>query len=189
MTAILLSVGRCFWFILPAYSANVAPIVAKRMKIMDSLAIPVDGGRMFLGQPLLGPNKTVRGFLLGTLAGIMTIILQALLFSFPLFRQLSFINYQETNFLLLGFLMGFGSLVGDAAGSFVKRRLGKKCGEPWLPGDQLSLIIGALFFSLPLFVPSLRALKIAAALVLLTFCFHIAATKIAYFLRIREEQW
>lgn len=48
--------------------ANGVPPIAKKM-LGDWLAWPIDGGRLFWdGQPLLGKSKTLRGFVLATLA-------------------------------------------------------------------------------------------------------------------------
>ena len=48
----------------------------------------------------------------------------------------------------LGFLMAFGALAGDAAGSFLKRRLGLQSGDPAPFLDQLDFVCGALVLSL-----------------------------------------
>ena len=50
--------------------------------------------------------------------------------------------------ILIGFLLGFGALLGDALGSFLKRRLGIGRGKPAPILDQLDFIIVALILVL-----------------------------------------
>jgi CDP-diglyceride synthetase len=44
----------------------------------------------------------------------------------------------------LGLRFGTGAMAGDAAKSFVKRRLGIPPGTPWIPWDQVDFRLGAL---------------------------------------------
>lgn len=135
------------YLFLPAYAANMAPVVAKRVGILAALARPLDGGRSFRDQPLFGAHKTVRGVVVGIVAAILTAALQrraaegegvlAAVSSFP---------YAEYSPLLWGGLLGGGALLGDLAKSFVKRRFGIPPGRRWFPWDQLDLVFGALLF-------------------------------------------
>ena len=97
--------------------------------------LPLDLGRCFIdGKPLLGPHKTIRGFL----GGITTAALLGILLGFPLW---------------IGFLTGILSMLGDLVSSFIKRRLNQPSGKI-VPGlDQLfeglfPFIILGPFFSL-----------------------------------------
>jgi CDP-2,3-bis-(O-geranylgeranyl)-sn-glycerol synthase len=40
-----------------------------------------------------------------------------------------------------------GALLGDLAKSFIKRRIGKKQGEPWPVADQYDLVAGAFLLT------------------------------------------
>ena len=53
---------------------------------------------------------------------------------------------------ILGFLLGFGALAGDAIKSFFKRALNIAPGKPWFPFDQLDSVLGALL-SAALYLP------------------------------------
>ncbi|MHA2074345.1 MAG: CDP-archaeol synthase, partial [Candidatus Hodarchaeales archaeon] len=52
--------------------------------------------------------------------------------------------------LLIGFLLGFGSLLGDLIGSFIKRRRGLQRGESFLFMDQLGFLLTALILVWPI---------------------------------------
>lgn len=87
--------------------ANTAPLVAKRW-LGDRFAARLDGGLQFFdGRPLLGASKTVRGFVTAVVAALVA----APLLGLP---------------ARAGALLGAGAMLGDAASSFIKRRIGKK---------------------------------------------------------------
>ena len=168
---------QCFYFMLPAYFANMAPVIVK--DVFKKLAIPVD-----FGKNIFGNNKTYRGLIFGILFGIIVAYLQFLLYNFAFFGKLSFISY--SNWLLVGFLFGFGALSGDMVESFVKRRLGIGPGERFIPWDQLDFVIGALI--LVGIVVNITWMKIFFIAVI-SIIGHILVNHIAYYLRIRNEKW
>lgn len=85
--------------------ANGAPVIAARL-LGSRGAWPVDGGLLaWDGRRLLGPSKTVRGFVVA----VATVTPVAVLFGVP---------------AATGALFAVSSLLGDALSSFVKRRLG-----------------------------------------------------------------
>lgn len=129
-------VGSALWFILPAYAANATPVVLGGGR-------PIDGGRKFLdGRPIFGPGKTWRGLAAGLAAGTMVGLVQGLIVANP------------SHYLLLGFLLALGALLGDMLGSFIKRRIGIKRGGA-APGlDQLGFVIVALLLASPIALPS-----------------------------------
>ena len=84
--------------------ANGAPVVAKKV-LGTRLAFPLDAGvRLFDGQPLLGPSKTIRGIVISV---VTTAAVAPLL-------GLS---------LAAGGLVAALAMIGDLFSSFVKRRL------------------------------------------------------------------
>jgi len=117
--------------------ANGAPVVAKNVFGTRWIA-PLDGGWRFVdGRPLLGPSKTVRGFI----AAVASTAVAAALMGFS---------------LGLGSMLGAFAMLGDALSSFVKRRLGiassgRAIGIDQIPEALLPLIVvrGALELSLP----------------------------------------
>jgi CDP-2,3-bis-(O-geranylgeranyl)-sn-glycerol synthase len=145
MIGIVSSTLETLWFFLPAFAGNIAPVIAARYQWLPRLNIPVDYGLTLGDTRLLGENKTIRGFVVGTAAGALTGILQYGLFHFYQFSHFSIVSYD--NFLFatsLGALIGFGALFGDALKSFYKRRIHIPSGESWKPWDQIDIVIGVI---------------------------------------------
>jgi len=141
------------WFILPAYVANGAPV-------MLGGGTPIDLGRKFLdGKRILGDGKTFKGFFAGVLTGTFIGTLQGR--------------------LVLGFFLSIGALVGDMAGSFVKRRLNIKRGDSAPLLDQLDFILGAVLFSL-IFARNYVATDIIVTALLITPVLHLLANRVTY---------
>jgi len=55
--------------------------------------------------------------------------------------------------LPVAILMSFGALTGDIIGSFIKRRVNVKSGDPSPFMDQLGFILMALIFAYPIIQP------------------------------------
>jgi len=172
---------KCFYFMLPAYFANMAPIIVKKI---DLLVFPIDFNRKLGSKPVFGKNKTFRGFVFGLIFAVIIAYLQFLLHDAGLFRSISFFDYQ--NWMLFGFLMGFGTLAGDLVKSFFKRRLGIAPGAKFVPFDQTDFVIGAFIFIMPVFS---LTLKIAAVSLALSFVLHIIVNHLAFYMKIRNEKW
>ena len=135
-----LDLARVLWFFGPAYAADLSPILAR--ELFPRLDAPLDGGLTIGGRPVLGSHKTWRGFLAGVLAGIVTWEAQSWLYAADVLRELALVDYGAHPFLP-GLLMGAGALTGDAAKSFLKRRVGIAPGATWLGFDQLDFFAGA----------------------------------------------
>lgn len=85
--------------------ANIAPIVTKLL-LGTRWNMPLDSGRSFIdGRPLLGPSKTVRGFVSAVAGAAIASVL---------------LGFSPA----LGIKVGIFTMLGDALSSFVKRRLG-----------------------------------------------------------------
>ena len=54
---------------IPAYIANMMPIVAARYKWLPFLDAPIDGGATLRGKRVFGANKTWRGLVVGGVFG------------------------------------------------------------------------------------------------------------------------
>jgi len=163
-------IAKSLIYILPAYSANGAPVLFGGGR-------PIDGGKAFLnGKPIFGPRKTIRGFISGILAGLAT----------GLALGLIGLTGDLTEGAIMGFLMGLGAMLGDLSGSFLKRRLNKPPGAPMPIIDQLDFVLGALLFSLPFRPPSPEVL---ACVLVLTPAIHLATNYGAYKLGLKKEPW
>ena len=172
---------KCFYLMLPAYFANMAPVMVKKINLF---VFPIDFNKQINGKPILGKNKTFRGLIFGVIFAIIIAYLQFLLYNNGYFKDVSFINYQ--NWLLFGFLMGFGALTGDLVKSLFKRRIGINPGERFIPFDQTDFVVGSLIFIMPVFS---LTLKIFIVSLLLSFVLHIIINHLAFYLKIRNEKW
>ncbi len=173
---------QCFYFMLPVYFANMAPVIVK--KIFNNLAFPLDFNKTLKNKPIFGKNKTFRGLIFGILFAVIITYLQFLLYNNNVFVDISITDY--SNWLLIGFLMGFGTIFGDLMESFVKRRIGYEPGRPFIPFDQLDFVIGALIFVFPLIKLSSNKIII---ILLLSFVLHVIVNHLAFHLKIRKEKW
>lgn len=135
---------------------------------------PIDRGGEFLdGRPLLGTNKTVKGFTYGFLLGSVAALAEAVLFR---------------NYLLVfvGMIASLGALLGDLFGAFLKRRINIPPGHPLPVIDQLDFILGALLLTFPVLNVTLGA---ALILVMATIPIHLFSNAVAYMLRLKKRLW
>lgn len=150
---------------LPAYLANVSALTFGG-------GVPLDLGHDFRdGRRILGDGVTWRGTIIGTLIGTLIGIIQGI------------ISGNILQGLLLGFTLGAGALLGDAFGSFIKRRWNIGRGRPAPILDQLDFVVGALLLS-SLIVP-LEPILILLVLII-TIILHLSANILAYSMGIKE---
>jgi len=119
------------WFILPAYIANSAPVLAGKFLKKHNIII---------NKKLFGEGKTWGGFLAGLFAGTVVGFLQGALY--------------------LGFLLSIGALLGDMLGSFIKRRFSLPRGTPVPLLDQYDFLIIAIAFASFIQTPALTQIII-----------------------------
>jgi CDP-2,3-bis-(O-geranylgeranyl)-sn-glycerol synthase len=136
----LLWLAQALWLMMPAYVANMSAVKLGGGRPMDL------GRSMGDGRRVLGDGKTWRGFLLGGLAGFLT---GGLLHAAAPSAGGAVTDFGAGSLWVLSSLgLAFGALLGDAAKSFVKRRLGKERGQHWLGPDQLDFVLGAWLLTL-----------------------------------------
>jgi len=128
------AVLQILYFFLPAYLANMSPVLVRPW--LRALAVPIDGGMSFRGKRLLGDHKTWRGLLAGTVVGMIAYELQRFASEAGFAGDLVLIDC-AAHPLLPGLLMGLGAGVGDSVKSFFKRRLDIEPGASWPIFDQL----------------------------------------------------
>lgn len=177
-----LIIVQCLYLMLPAYFANMAPVIIKDS--FKRLAIPLDMNKKLNNNPIFGKNKTVRGFLSGIIFALVVAYIQHFLYNYELFRGWSLINYHD--WFRLGFLMGMGAMLGDLGESFIKRRLNLKPGERFIPWDQIDFVIGAILLIYP--IVKLTWPKILI-IIIGSFILHIIVNHLAFYLKIRDEKW
>lgn len=164
-------------FLVPAYVANASAMVAGMLLKSKT---PLDFGFLLPdGQPLLGKGKTWKGTLSGIIIGTLSAL--ALFIAFPAEVFSVFPNYA-----FAGFLIAFGAIFGDIAGSFIKRRLLIKSGAPTPILDQLDFVVGAYLFLSVLFVPGYEEFIFVCVFTVVT---HILTNYIAFRLGLKKVPW
>lgn len=156
---------------LPAFVANVMPILATPLRLWPRLAYPVN-------ERFLGSHKTWRGLVVGMVFGSLTALVQWLVWM-PYEVSLSWA-------LLFGFLAGTGAILGDMAKSLVKRAVGIPSGGPFIPFDQIDYIIGMVACTLPLYPWSVEQVGILLIFVLIA---NPIVSTVSYFLGIKKTFW
>jgi CDP-2,3-bis-(O-geranylgeranyl)-sn-glycerol synthase len=127
-----LRIAELMVLIAPAYVANMAPPFLRFWH----------GPNPPISRAWLGEHKTVGGFVVGTLAGVLAafILAKASLPIMPNWANQPFIKH----WFWFGSSLGFSALLGDSLKSFFKRRLNIRPGAPWIPFDQLDFVIAAI---------------------------------------------
>jgi len=156
-------------FFLPAYFANTFACIFGG-------GMPLDFGKNFVdGRRILGDGVTIRGSFFGALTGVVAGVVKAWL-------QGNLTAYEIT----LAFLLSVGTILGDAAGSFIKRRLGITRGKPAPLLDQLDFVAGALL--LASFITHVQIKKIIIIVILTPFG-HLLINMLGYYLKLKDVPW
>jgi CDP-2,3-bis-(O-geranylgeranyl)-sn-glycerol synthase len=133
-----------FLFLVLGGVANMAPVLVKKIPI---LGYPLDGGMSLGGLRLLGDGKTVRGVCAGVIGAVLVGWLGWVLWGSQGAQGVGVWRFDEGEWLWFCAGIGLSALAGDAFKSLIKRRLGKKRGESWIPFDQVDWICGMLVFA------------------------------------------
>ena len=181
---LLIAILGAVYFMLPAYVANLSGLAFGG-------GTPVDGGKNFSdGRRIIGNGVTWKGCINGTILGTVVGIVLGIIGTY--FGDLSALTGGVVDLhvygnviggLILGFLMAFGALLGDAVGSFIKRRIGLQSGEPAPIMDQLDFVLGALILSLLVVRISWELFIIIA---LISLILHLGSNTVAYLLGIKD---
>ncbi|MFA6530924.1 MAG: CDP-2,3-bis-(O-geranylgeranyl)-sn-glycerol synthase [Candidatus Micrarchaeia archaeon] len=162
-------------FILPAYIANAVPVVLGGGQYLDFGMKFGDGERIF------GNGKTIRGFIAGVASGTVAAAILAIYLPLPFFAnaQLQFFG---------GFMLALGTMVGDAIGSSIKRRMKMQPGKQFVL-DQLSFLIVALIFVFPFVNPSVYEPVGIVFLFVLTYLMHSGTNLLANKMGLKSVPW
>lgn len=174
------------WLGLPAWIANSMPVVFGG-------GMPIDRGKYFRdGRRLFGDGKTVRGFLVGVLCGTLVGLAQVVVAPSlrPILAQYVTITPDMDYVLLMTlpttFLLSLGALLGDLVGSFLKRRIDIKSGNPSPVLDQLGFIIMGLILASSFLQPAPQYVTI---LVLTTLFIHWISNAMGHLLGFKKNPW
>jgi len=163
---------QSLYFFLPAYFANMSPIIFKWLPFLN---YPIS-------EKYLGKNKTWRGIFVAIISGLLIFWLQKYLYTLG-FTQLALFDYSQYN-ILFGAVLGFGAIFGDSIKSYFKRLLKIEPGKSWFPFDQLDFIIFGLLFGMIFYIPRIEVILI---LLMLSPLLHILVNYIGYLLKIRPS--
>ncbi len=166
---------KSLYYFLPAYAANMAPVLFKFLPL----------GSKSVNKKLFGKNKTWRGLIVGTIFGTLIFSLQKILYINGFFTEISLIDCGGYG-LLFGFLLSFGALCGDLVESYYKRKQGIFPGEKWFPWDQLDFVIGALILSSLVYQVSGEVLLV---LVLVSPILHLIVNYLGYLLKFKKNKF
>lgn len=178
---ILISCVTTLYFILPAYLSNSGGLIFGGGKPVDFEKSDKHGTRW------IGNGVTWKGVIGGTILGTVAGAIQGY------FGPMIIANFGPwiytpisanlTEGIITGFLLGFGALVGDAIGSFIKRRIGIRRGRPAPILDQIDFLLVALIFVSPIYHLTWMFIVIA---ILLTIIIHLIANTIAYLIGMKN---
>ncbi len=159
-------------YAIPLYITNAS-------SLLFGGGMPLDFGRKIGGRPILGKGKTVRGTFSGLSFGILSIFITGFLFPEAVAEAIG-------DYAAFGILLCSGSILGDLAGSFLKRRFGLKRGHPVLLLDQLDFVLGGILLSLAVRIPAPAEVALIAVLTLVA---HRITNFIAFKIRIKKVPW
>ncbi len=162
------------WLILPAYFANSSATFAKGVMRIDFSKNFTDG------RPIFGSGKTFEGFAVGTATGTIAGFLQSVFQSVYGFEP----AFQMS--IAAAFSLSAGALLGDLAGSFAKRRIGLKRGEPVPILDQLDFVAGSLVAASLFYTISLESVLVLS---IITPVIHLLANVVGYRIGVKKEPW
>lgn len=145
------------WIFLPVLGAPLLHAPVLRWDLLPALKRPLDGGRTWRGRRILGDNKTWRGALFMT-SGVVLATLA--LWQWGWWRDQLPDEVNGSSPVLVGLLIGLGTVGGELPNSFLKRRLDIAPGTRLRsPGgvalallDQGDLVLGIWVCLLPIWV-------------------------------------
>ncbi len=166
-----------FWFKILLY---VAPMYfANSFAMLLGGKTPLDFNKKFRdNQPIFGKGKTVRGTMLGTSIGFLVTII--------IFVFLNEQVMQFSNYLLLGFLLSIGAILGDIIASFFKRRNKIASGTPVLFLDQLDFVYGGMVLGSIVYVPNFFDVLVISVLTLFV---HRLSNYFAFKTKLKKVPW
>jgi CDP-2,3-bis-(O-geranylgeranyl)-sn-glycerol synthase len=167
-----------FWIqialvLLPMYFANSSAMLFGGKTPLDL------GFKAWDGKRWLGKGKTFKG----TFFGIFFGTLGALLIANLVPQHAAAIS---DNYIVFGFFVSTGAILGDVCGSFLKRRLDLESGKPVFLLDQLDFLVGGIVLGSAFFFPKWEQI---AVMVIITLLVHRLSNWIAFKAKLKEVPW
>src|SRR5579875_1028484 len=185
------SLAAVIWVLLPALIANAMATIPR------GRGPPMDFGRVWPrdGRRILGSSKTWSCFLFGSLAAVPFGLLEAglILMAPPQLQVVPSLGASLAAAVPLILLVSFGAMIGDALGSFCKRRLGRPSGARTLLLDQLPFVLvpiaGGLIAYPSLFVGVFGNLTAILWLLVLTLGLHASFNWVGFKVGLKKVPW
>jgi CDP-2,3-bis-(O-geranylgeranyl)-sn-glycerol synthase len=115
---------RAIWLTAPILIAGIAHVAVITLDLVPALARPIDADRRWRGRPLLGGNKTWRGFVVMPAATAVTVAAQqAIARRSPRLAALAPLHSGAPPWIM-GATCGAAYVLAELPNSFLKRRLG-----------------------------------------------------------------
>jgi CDP-2,3-bis-(O-geranylgeranyl)-sn-glycerol synthase len=147
------------------------------------------------GRRILGPSKTWSGFWFGASLAVPFGLLEAglILAAPPNLRLVPPWGPSLAGALPVVVLVTYGAMVGDALGSFVKRRLGRESGARLILVDQLPFVLVPIGLGVALdpalFVTVFASWEAVLWLLVFTLGLHAAFNWIGYWAGLKKVPW
>ncbi len=173
------------YLMLPAYLANGSALVFGGYQPLDFGKNAWDNRRLF------GDGVTFSGTIGGGLFGMVIGGVLGLLASFGIgdyffeltASQITFVSGYIPEGLVIGLLLGFGALIGDTIGSFIKRRLNFERGKPVPLLDQLDFVVVSLIF---ISTVAHISWSVIIVILIISVFLHLGANMFAYAINLKD---
>lgn len=183
-------IWQVLYLISPLILAGIIHSIVIKKNLLSVLRQPIDRGKLFQNKEIFGKNKTWRGILITVAVSICVVAIQKYLYSKDIFVALSIIDYQNTNWLQFGFLLGIAYSIAELPNSFIKRRIGIEAGKinqqkfllQYLI-DQIDSSIGVIFMLFFFYNIQWKAL---IAIFLIGTLIHIIIDQLLFFFRVKS---
>jgi len=159
--------------VVPYFLAGIVQTLFLKSRVSDRFTTPIDRGLTFMGERLLGDNKTLKGFVVMIPATTLSFWMLGLMMVPHGESSLGVWDLTVEEWTGLGFASVLGYTLGELPNSFIKRRLGISPGgaptDSGLRGlflviDQLDSIVVALLV-ISLLVPTSGAFWMASLVI------------------------
>lgn len=146
---------RVLWLATPVIVAGLIHTSVIRLRLLERLKVPLDGGRTYRGRRLFGDNKTWRGVVVMIAATSLVALLQSVARAPGL--EYAGLDYSPGGLALTGALLGLGFVLGELPNSFLKRQRNVAPGARGSPLfvvlDQVDSLVGCLACLCVVWVP------------------------------------
>lgn len=178
---------RVLWLAVPVLVAAAVQIAVIKLRWLQGLARPLDGGRSYRGKRVFGDNKTWRGLLIYVVVSTLAVVPQGVWRAPTLeYPGLDYARWQ--GLLPIGFLLGLGFALGELPNSFIKRRRDIQPGQRGSPVyvllDQIDSLVGCLLCLCVIWVPPWQTWVVVLGLGILL---HIAFNGVFVLLGLKKS--